>query len=74
VGNDEWAVINNAIKKKRLAGEPLPKLASEGRWSLYTTTFEVPQAGLFTMNQGANESKGKDQTFYVRDIWLTEAD
>jgi hypothetical protein len=34
----------------------------------------VPQAGLFSINFGANHSQGKARTFYIRDIWLTEAD
>jgi hypothetical protein len=73
-GGAIWSVVNNATEKKQLIGEPLPRLASEGRWSLYTTTFEVPQPGLFSINFGANDSQGKAQTFYIRDIWLTETD
>jgi hypothetical protein len=36
-GGANWSVVNNATEKKQLIGEPLPRLVSEGRWSLDTT-------------------------------------
>jgi len=49
------------------------KLRSEGRWSTCVTTFEPKEAGLFAVMWNPNDTKGKEQSFFIRDIWLIEA-